>query len=116
MRRGDQSDKELREAWANLIGAIDRNENVGATITARFDLVYNFLERRYGRFVIILSQGRLREEVLANVARQLLPSDEVTVSSRKWPPAPVARLLETEGYPADESTPTTRASEDSSII
>jgi hypothetical protein len=65
--------KELREAWANLTGAVDRNENVGApTITALFDLVYNFLERRYGRYVIILSQGRLREEVLANVARQLV--------------------------------------------
>jgi hypothetical protein len=64
--------KELREAWANLIGAVDRNENVGApTISALFDLVYNFLERRYGRFVIILPQGSLREEVLANVARQL---------------------------------------------
>jgi hypothetical protein len=65
--------KELREAWANLIRAVDRNENVGApTITALFNLVYNFLERRYGRFVIILSHGRLREEVLANVARQLV--------------------------------------------
>ena len=64
--------KELGDAWANLIGAVDRNENVGApTITALFDQVYNFLERRYVRFVIILPQGRLREEVLANVARQL---------------------------------------------
>ncbi len=27
--------KELRDAWVNLIGAVDRNENVGApTITA----------------------------------------------------------------------------------
>jgi hypothetical protein len=65
--------KGLREAWTNLIGAVDRNENVGApTITALFDLVYNFLERSYGRFVIILAQGRLWEEVLANVARQLV--------------------------------------------
>ena len=64
---------ELRLAWANLTGAVDRNENVGApTITALFDQVYNFLERRYGRYVIILPQGRLREEVLANVARQLV--------------------------------------------
>jgi hypothetical protein len=61
--------KELREVWVNLIGAVDRNENVGApTITALFDLVYNFL----GRFVIILSHSSLREEVLANVACQLV--------------------------------------------
>ncbi len=61
--------KELRGAWDYLIGAVDSNENVGApTITALFDLVYNFLERRYGCFVLILC---LREEVLANVARQL---------------------------------------------
>jgi hypothetical protein len=65
--------KELCNAWANLIGAVAHNENVGApTITALFDLVYNFLERRYGRYVIILSKGRLREEVLANVAHQLV--------------------------------------------
>jgi hypothetical protein len=63
---------ELRDAWSNLAGAIERNENVGApTVTAIFDLVYVFLERRYERCSLILSPGRLREEVLANVARQL---------------------------------------------
>jgi len=63
---------ELRDAWSNLTGAVERNENVGApTVTAIFDLVYVFLERRYERCSLILSPGRLREEVLANVARQL---------------------------------------------
>jgi hypothetical protein len=63
---------ELREAWSNLAGAVERNENVGApTVTAIFDLVYIFLERRYERCSLTLSQGRLQEEVLANVARQL---------------------------------------------
>jgi hypothetical protein len=62
---------ELRDAWSNLTGAVERNENVGApTVTAIFDLVYVFLERRYERCSLILSPGRLREEVLANVARQ----------------------------------------------
>jgi hypothetical protein len=63
---------ELRDAWSNLAGAVERNENVGApTVTAIFDLVYVFLERRYERCSLTLSPGRLREEVLANVARQL---------------------------------------------
>ncbi len=62
----------LRDAWSNLAGAVDRNENVGApTVTALFDLVYVFFELRYERCVLILPQGRLREEVLANVSRQL---------------------------------------------
>jgi hypothetical protein len=63
---------ELRDAWSNLAGAVERNENVGApTVTAIFDLVTIFLERRYERCSLTLSPGRLREEVLANVARQL---------------------------------------------
>ena len=33
--------------------------------------MYVFLERRYERCSLILSPGRLQEEVLANVARQL---------------------------------------------
>ena len=62
----------LRAAWADLTGAVTRDENIGApAITAIFDLVYSFLERRYARFATILAPGRLREEVLANVARQL---------------------------------------------
>ena len=52
--------------------ALCRDENIGApAVTAIFDLVYSFLERRYARFATILAPGRLREEVLANVARQL---------------------------------------------
>jgi hypothetical protein len=62
----------FRTAWSDLTGAIDRNENIGApAVTAIFDLVYSFLERRYTRFTTILTPGRLRDEVLANVARQL---------------------------------------------
>jgi hypothetical protein len=62
----------LRAAWADLTGAVGRDENIGApAVTAIFDLVYSFLERRYARFATILTPGRLREEVLANVARQL---------------------------------------------
>ncbi len=65
--------KALRTAWDDLTGAVDRNENIGApAVTALFDLVYSFLERRYERFAIILSPCSLREEVLANVARQLV--------------------------------------------
>ncbi len=49
-----------------------RDENIGApAVTAIFDLVYSFLERQYARFATILTPDRLREEVLANVARQL---------------------------------------------
>ncbi len=46
----------LRTAWSDLTGAIDRNENIGApAVTAIFDLVYSFLERRYTRFATILA-------------------------------------------------------------
>ncbi len=63
----------LRKAWDNLLGAVSRNENIGApAVTALFYLVYLFFERRYCRFVILLVPCRLFEEVLANVARQLV--------------------------------------------
>jgi hypothetical protein len=62
----------LRTAWSDLTGAMDRNENIGTpAVTAIFDLVNSFLERRYARFATILTPGRLREEVLADVASQL---------------------------------------------
>jgi hypothetical protein len=62
---------ELHEAWTGLTAQVARNEHVGAvSIRAVFDLVEVFLERRYKRYATVLPPGRLREEVLANVARQ----------------------------------------------
>ena len=62
---------ELREAWLSLRGQIARDEHVGApVISAIFDLLQVYLDRRYARYALVLSPGRLREEVLANVARQ----------------------------------------------
>lgn len=63
---------ELLEAWSGITDQVARNEHVGAvSIKAVFDLVEVFLERRYARYATVLSAGRLREEVLANVARQI---------------------------------------------
>jgi hypothetical protein len=63
---------ELLEAWTSLTAQVARNEHVGAvSIRAVFDLVEVFLERRYKRYATVLPAGRLREEVLANVARQI---------------------------------------------
>jgi hypothetical protein len=62
---------ELHDAWSGLTAQIARNEHVSAlSIKAVFDLVEVFLERRYTRYATVLPAGRLREEVLANVARQ----------------------------------------------
>jgi hypothetical protein len=62
---------ELREAWLSLRGQIARDEHVGApVISAIFDLLQVYLDRRYARYALVLPPGRLREEVLANVARQ----------------------------------------------
>jgi hypothetical protein len=66
---------ELRDAWLSLRGQIARDEHVGApVISAIFDLLQVYLDRRYARYALVLPPGRLREEVLANVARQ---SDEL---------------------------------------
>ena len=63
---------ELLEAWTGITEQVARNEHVGAvSIKAVFDLVEVFLERRYTRYATVLPEGRLREEVLANVARQI---------------------------------------------
>jgi hypothetical protein len=62
---------ELRDAWLSLRGQLARDEHVGApVISAVFDLLQIYLERRYSRYALVLLPGRLREEVLANVARQ----------------------------------------------
>jgi hypothetical protein len=62
---------ELHEAWSSLTAQVARSEHVGALcIKAVFDLLEVFLERRYKRYATVLPPGRLREEVLANVARQ----------------------------------------------
>jgi hypothetical protein len=62
---------EMSTAWLALSAQVARNEHVGApAIAAIFDLVEIFLERRYKRYATVLLAGRLREEVLANVARQ----------------------------------------------
>jgi hypothetical protein len=68
---------ELRDAWLSLRGQIARDEHVGApVISAIFDLLQVYLDRRYARYALVLLPGRLREEVLANVARQ---SEELRV-------------------------------------
>ena len=62
---------ELREAWLPVCDSIARDHQIGApAVTTLFELIEVFLARRYGRFSTVLT-GRVREEVLANVARQL---------------------------------------------
>ena len=64
--------KSLQEHWTDVSLAVERSENIGApAISSLFDAVNTCLERRYDRFACFLAPGRLREEVLANVARQL---------------------------------------------
>ena len=63
---------ELATTWADVVGAIQRNEHVAAPTTRLLtELVLNFVERRYSRFALVLPAGRVREEILANIARQL---------------------------------------------
>ncbi len=63
----------LRTASEDFPGAVSCNENIGApAVMAPFDLVFSFFERRYWLFAILMAPGRLREEVLANVAHQLV--------------------------------------------
>jgi hypothetical protein len=63
---------ELATSWSDVVGAIQRNEHVAAPTTRLLtELVLNFIERRYSRFALVLPAGRVREEILANVARQL---------------------------------------------
>ncbi len=63
--------EELNTAWLSLSAQVSRCEHVGApAIAAIFELVEVFLEWRYTRYAAVLPAGRLREEVLANVARQ----------------------------------------------
>jgi hypothetical protein len=64
--------KELRTSWDLLSQAVELRQHVGAPASSTlFARVFALLERRYERFAAILSPGRAREEVLANVARQL---------------------------------------------
>ena len=64
--------KSLHEHWTDVSLAVERSENIGApAISSLFDIMNTCLERRYDRFACFLPAGRLREEVLANVARQL---------------------------------------------
>ena len=63
---------ELATTWADVVGAIQRNEHVAAPTTRLLtETVLNFVERRYSRFALVLPAGRVREEILANIARQL---------------------------------------------
>ena len=63
---------ELRTAWEAVSTAARRREHVGApALQNLIDLFVVFLERRYARFAVVLPAGRPREEILANVARQL---------------------------------------------
>jgi hypothetical protein len=63
---------ELADAWGKVSGAIQRGEHIGAPVTKHLtDVVLTLFERRYTRFAKVLPAGRAREEILANVARQL---------------------------------------------
>ena len=64
--------RDLRSAWSALVTALDHDQHLGAPASsALFRLVLDFLARRYNRLAAILQPGRVREEILANVARQL---------------------------------------------
>jgi hypothetical protein len=63
---------ELADIWGKVSGAIQRGEHIGAPSSRHLtDVVLNLFERRYTRFAKVLPAGRVREEILANVARQL---------------------------------------------
>ncbi len=63
---------QLREAWTWVNSASRRLEHVGGpAIQYLIDQFTILLERRYARFAIVLTAGHAREEVLANIARQL---------------------------------------------
>ena len=63
---------ELADVWGKISGAIQRGEHIGAPLSKHLtDVVLSLFERRYTRFVKVLPAGRVREEILANVARQL---------------------------------------------
>ena len=71
---------ELRTSWEPVVAAIRRNEQIGApAISALFELLECFLARRYACFSTALS-GPIREEVLANVARQFFELHEYFTS------------------------------------
>jgi hypothetical protein len=63
---------ELREAWSSDNSASRRLEHVGSpAIQHLIDQFTILLERRYASFAIVLPAGRVREEILDNVAPQL---------------------------------------------
>lgn len=62
---------DLRTSWQEVRAAAFRREHVGApAISGLIDLLLAVLERRYARLATVLPAGRVREEVLCNVARQ----------------------------------------------
>ena len=62
---------DLRVTWDEARAAMDRGEQLSATsVVSLNELLEHFLERRYKRYSTVLPRGPLREEVLANVARQ----------------------------------------------
>ena len=63
---------ELSDTWSQVSGAIQRGEHIGAPSSKLLtDTVLNVFERRYARFAKVLPAGKAREEILANIARQL---------------------------------------------
>ena len=64
--------RELQTSWSAVTRAFESNQQIGAPASsALFTRVFNLLARRYERYAAILPPGRVREELLANVARQL---------------------------------------------
>jgi hypothetical protein len=63
---------DLREVWSSVNSASRRLEHVGSpAIQHLIDQFTILLERRYASFAIVLPAGRVREEILDNVAPQL---------------------------------------------
>jgi hypothetical protein len=63
--------KELQRHWAEVVEVVrvDRNINT-VTIHCIEENILLLLERRYARFAVVFPPGKVREEVLANTARQ----------------------------------------------
>ena len=89
---------ELRTVWAEIRGAFTRVEHISASaITTLINRLETFLERRYTRFATVLATGPLREEVLANVARQLVELREYFVRFQSYLADRSGRRIYAEG-------------------
>jgi hypothetical protein len=62
---------ELQRHWAEVLEAVKAERNINTvTIHAIEENIVMLFERRYARFAAVFKPGKVREEVLANTARQ----------------------------------------------